>query len=190
MKIKFKVEKTWLANNNIASATIALQRYADNKWNKLSTSKVSEDATYIYFEAESPGLSVFAITGEKKAAAPTACPFDCCVGEVNYTDKDCASGFECKDRKCVAVAPPVCSCTDWTNVTCGIFPCKETEMKQTRACTPSACDIESRCVADPACVVPPKKPPWSLLIILLIVILGILVLLFKLNLLRRRTLSK
>jgi len=65
VKIKFKVEKSWLTENNIDPATIALQRLVGSSWTKLSTSMVSEDATYYYFEAESPGLSVFAITGQK-----------------------------------------------------------------------------------------------------------------------------
>jgi len=72
VKIKFKVEKSWASTNNIDPATIALQRLVGSSWTKLSTSKVSEDATYYYFEAESPGLSVFAITGEKVVTTTTA----------------------------------------------------------------------------------------------------------------------
>ncbi|MBI5697816.1 MAG: PGF-pre-PGF domain-containing protein [Thaumarchaeota archaeon] len=70
VKIKFKVEKSWATANNIDPATIALQRLVGNDWTTLTTSKVSEDSTYYYFEAESPGLSVFAITG-KKLPTPT-----------------------------------------------------------------------------------------------------------------------
>ncbi|MBI5698502.1 MAG: PGF-pre-PGF domain-containing protein [Thaumarchaeota archaeon] len=184
-KIKFKVEKSWITANSIASATVALQRYADNKWNKLSTSKVSEDTTYIYYEAESTGLSTFAITGEKKAAVLQACPFDCCVGEVNYTDKACASGYECKNRACVATAP-VCSCGSWSNVDCGISPCNQTEMKQTRSCTPSACDTESRCVADTSCVTKPSEKAIPTEWIIAIVILAIvLILAYKMGWLSR-----
>jgi len=62
--IKFKVEKSWISSNRINVSTIALNRYT-NKWEKLPTRKISEDATDVYFEAESPGLSVFAITGEE-----------------------------------------------------------------------------------------------------------------------------
>ena len=65
VRIKFKVEKSWVNNNNIDPDTIALNRYADGQWNKLPTTKLSEDDNYYYYEAESPGLSVFAITGEK-----------------------------------------------------------------------------------------------------------------------------
>lgn len=72
--ISFQVEKSWVTANGINAATIALQRWADNKWNKLTSAKTSEDSTYYYFDAESPGLSTFAITGEKVAATPTATP--------------------------------------------------------------------------------------------------------------------
>ncbi|MHA1853244.1 MAG: PGF-pre-PGF domain-containing protein [Candidatus Heimdallarchaeaceae archaeon] len=172
VKIKFKVEKSWITENNIASATIALQRWADNKWNKLPTSKVAEDETYIYFEAESPGLSTFAITGEKKAPELLPCPFECCIGEVNYTDKECPSGYECKENKCVAITVE-CVCGDWSDVGCGIAPCKANEMKQARKCTPAGCDVESRCVVDEKCIPPisPPKPklPWGWIILAVIV---------------------
>lgn len=64
VKIKFKVEKSWISSNNIDITKIALYRYSDGQWTKLPTVKLSEDSTYIYFEATSPGLSAFAISGE------------------------------------------------------------------------------------------------------------------------------
>jgi PGF-pre-PGF domain-containing protein len=72
--IKFKVEKSWINANNIDVATIALYRYANNAWNKLNTTKLSEDANYVYFEAETPGFSYFAISGETIAAVTTTLP--------------------------------------------------------------------------------------------------------------------
>jgi len=65
VKITFKVEKSWVTANNIDTATIALNRYVDGSWVSLPTVKVNEDANYIYFEAESPGLSVFAVSAQK-----------------------------------------------------------------------------------------------------------------------------
>ncbi|MFH0711026.1 MAG: PGF-pre-PGF domain-containing protein [Candidatus Aenigmatarchaeota archaeon] len=67
VKIKFKVEKSWLTANNIDKNTVALSRLVGTSWVKLPTTITSEDATYVYFEAESPGLSVFAISGQKLA---------------------------------------------------------------------------------------------------------------------------
>ena len=74
VKIKFKVEKSWLTANNIDSTTVALSRYSDNNWSKLTTTKLSEDSSYVYFEAESPGLSVFAVYGEKLISTTSTVP--------------------------------------------------------------------------------------------------------------------
>jgi PGF-pre-PGF domain-containing protein len=74
VKIKFKVEKSWINTNNIDMATIVLYRYVNGSWVALPTVKLSEDATYVYFEAESPGLSVFAINAQKKAVTTTTVP--------------------------------------------------------------------------------------------------------------------
>ncbi|XOB42001.1 MAG: PKD domain-containing protein [Candidatus Nealsonbacteria bacterium] len=47
-----------------------------------------------------------------------------------------------------------CSCTSWANGSCGGGSCSATQRQQTRTCTPSGCDSQSRCVADSACLVP------------------------------------
>jgi PGF-pre-PGF domain-containing protein len=65
VKIKFKVEKSWINANGINVSTIALSRYeASGLWNTLVTKKYNETSDDLYFEAESPGLSVFAVSGE------------------------------------------------------------------------------------------------------------------------------
>lgn len=70
--IDFKVEKSWMETNNINADTIALHRYNEknDQWSKLDTTKISEDSENISYRAASPGLSVFAITGESKSVAP------------------------------------------------------------------------------------------------------------------------
>lgn len=65
--ICFKVEKSWVQDKNIDPATIALNRYTDNKWDQLQTSKSGEDESYLYFAAKTQGFSEFAITGKTKA---------------------------------------------------------------------------------------------------------------------------
>ena len=75
-KIKFKVEKSKLSADGFNPEDVALYRYTI-QWDKLTTAKVSEDATYYYFEAVSPGLSYFAIGTFKQAAVtpkPQATP--------------------------------------------------------------------------------------------------------------------
>lgn len=72
--IEFKVEKSWVAEEDIDEGTIALCSYdaEANEWTPLPTEKMGEDANYLYFTAESPGLSVFAITGSRIKPFPWA----------------------------------------------------------------------------------------------------------------------
>ena len=63
-KIKFKVSKTWISENSINELTVGLNRYTDD-WIELPTTLTSEDDDYFYYEAETPGFSVFAITGKE-----------------------------------------------------------------------------------------------------------------------------
>ena len=65
VKIQFQVNKSWITSNNINRATISLNRYKNNNWEKLTTKEVSEDNDYVYYEAETPGFSTFAIIGEE-----------------------------------------------------------------------------------------------------------------------------
>ncbi len=63
--IEFKVEKTWLIENELSKENVALYRLEGDEWKKLDTEVVSEDDNYVYYKAISPGLSLFAIAGEK-----------------------------------------------------------------------------------------------------------------------------
>ena len=64
--INFFVEKSWVTENNIDNSTIRLNRYNDGEWNPLDTEKMREDEDYLYFEAQTPEFSSFAITGKAK----------------------------------------------------------------------------------------------------------------------------
>jgi len=63
----FRVEKAWIQDKGIDKSSIILNRYNDKKWNELPTTLLSEDDKYLYFTAETPGFSPFAITGEATA---------------------------------------------------------------------------------------------------------------------------
>ncbi len=63
--ISFKVNKMWVQNNNINSSSIILNRYHNGVWNALPTILTGQDANYLYFTAQTPGFSPFAITGSK-----------------------------------------------------------------------------------------------------------------------------
>lgn len=72
-KIEFKVAKSWLTNNNIDEATVKLNRYDENEgWKALPSMKVGEDDDFVFFEAETPRFSTFAVTGETKEEVETA----------------------------------------------------------------------------------------------------------------------
>lgn len=63
--IHFKVEKSWIILNDIDIATITLNHYdpLTGEWTSLPTTYLSEDDTYVYFSAISPGLSIFGVSG-------------------------------------------------------------------------------------------------------------------------------
>jgi len=63
VKIKFKVNKTWITENRIDKTTVSLYRY-ENGWEKLPTQLIDEDDEYVYYEAETNKLSIFAIAGK------------------------------------------------------------------------------------------------------------------------------
>ncbi len=63
--IEFKVEKSWLEENNISQSQMILQWYNEG-WEPLETEKVKEDTDYVYFKAKTSGFSCFAITSYSK----------------------------------------------------------------------------------------------------------------------------
>jgi len=65
MKFEFKVKWSWINENNIDKKTILLVRYHDTEWQNLTTTYLSEDDTYVYYEAKTPGLSTFAVVGNE-----------------------------------------------------------------------------------------------------------------------------
>jgi PGF-pre-PGF domain-containing protein len=68
----FKVEKSWVQEKKIDKSSITLNRYSDNAWNQLPTSLLNEDDNYLYFTAQTPGFSPFAITGKIAATVQPA----------------------------------------------------------------------------------------------------------------------
>ncbi|NLU58087.1 MAG: PGF-pre-PGF domain-containing protein, partial [Methanosarcina thermophila] len=43
--------------------SITLNRYSDKKWSELPIKLLREDSKYLYFTADTPGFTYFAITG-------------------------------------------------------------------------------------------------------------------------------
>ncbi len=67
LRISFKVERSWLAENEINVDLVKLYRYADDSWDAVPTTLVGEDDRYMYFESHTPGFSPFAISSEISA---------------------------------------------------------------------------------------------------------------------------
>jgi PGF-pre-PGF domain-containing protein len=65
LEFNFKVEKTWIVDNEIDKNTVKLIRYHDGVWQNLSTALISENETFISYTSASPGFSTFAVVGSK-----------------------------------------------------------------------------------------------------------------------------
>ncbi len=68
--VQFKVPVAWVSANNLGTNQITLYRMT-TEWDTLQTTLVSQDATYYYFEAKTPGLSYFAIGSQPTATDST-----------------------------------------------------------------------------------------------------------------------
>jgi PGF-pre-PGF domain-containing protein len=71
VEISIEVNKTWVTANNIDANAVALYRFT-TAWDKLTTTKTSEDSGKYYYKATSPGFSTFAIAGDIVTVQPSA----------------------------------------------------------------------------------------------------------------------
>ncbi|MDD4431296.1 MAG: PGF-pre-PGF domain-containing protein [Bacteroidales bacterium] len=63
--VSFRVNKSWIKENEIDQSTVSLCRYSEEQWNALPTNVTGEDDEYVYFEASTPGFSPFAVIAEE-----------------------------------------------------------------------------------------------------------------------------
>jgi PGF-pre-PGF domain-containing protein len=61
VEINFKVNKTWLVNQNTTVNNVRLYRYVNNRWTRLTTTLMGQDSQFYYFSAISPGFSTFVV---------------------------------------------------------------------------------------------------------------------------------
>ncbi len=73
-KLQFKIPKSWFTENQVDKDTVSLSRLVGETWVVLETSYKTSDASNEYFEATTPGFSLFAITGEKTVVSPPGPP--------------------------------------------------------------------------------------------------------------------
>jgi PGF-pre-PGF domain-containing protein len=64
MTFTFSVEKSWIENENIDQQSVQMIRYHNDSWQELNTTFLYENETHIFYQAETPGLSVFAVIGD------------------------------------------------------------------------------------------------------------------------------
>lgn len=65
--IGFRVDKKWIIDNNFVNDEITLWRYTEKGvWVPLITRTTGENVRYIYYEADSPGFSYFAISSGRE----------------------------------------------------------------------------------------------------------------------------
>ena len=69
--IEFQVLRSWLEQNYVGENDVVLLRLDGNNWSELPTQENWSDNAYVHYEAQSPGLSVFAISGRPSGQPPT-----------------------------------------------------------------------------------------------------------------------
>lgn len=62
-RIMFKVNNSWLTNNNVAGNQLKLLKWDGSKWVTLDTKEIRKDGTNTYFESGTDSFSSFAISG-------------------------------------------------------------------------------------------------------------------------------
>lgn len=69
--IRFKVDNSWLKNNNLEANYVTLVKWDGNKWIRLETTEINKDSIYTYFDAKmDTPASHFSIIGLINAAVP------------------------------------------------------------------------------------------------------------------------
>jgi len=106
VNIEFAVNKTWLTDNNVDASNITLYRWANNRWNDLSATKITEGTTEVFYRADSPGLSVFVIG--TKGGAPEV---------EEEEEEECEESWSCTEWSECANDIQIRTCTDSNN--CG-----------------------------------------------------------------------
>lgn len=61
--IRFKVNNSWLAINNLAASDVKMVKWDGSRWVQLETREISIDSSCRYYEAKTDTFSSFAITG-------------------------------------------------------------------------------------------------------------------------------
>ena len=91
----FKVKKSWLTDEGLSKDNVGMFRYVDDSWTELETTVEDDDSTYVYYTAETPGFSYFAIAQKEEVSALVVEePTEEVVGEVAGETTEEASAEE------------------------------------------------------------------------------------------------
>ena len=69
VRLDFKIERAWVTQNQVDEQTIKMYRF-NSGWQQLPTVYARADEKYFYYEATSPGFSIFTAIGERKIIVP------------------------------------------------------------------------------------------------------------------------
>lgn len=70
VRIKFRVNSSWMQKNGVDPVEIRLQRFNGAAWEVLPTTQINSTQNYAFFESQTPGFSPFAITSQKPLQSP------------------------------------------------------------------------------------------------------------------------
>ncbi|MBI4895713.1 MAG: S8 family serine peptidase [Candidatus Aenigmarchaeota archaeon] len=87
VRFNFSLEKSWIELNNIDTSKIYLQRYETDHWTKYAATQTSDNNTYITYQADVPGLSNFAISGDQKQVQTVQQQIECTEGKRCYNSE-------------------------------------------------------------------------------------------------------
>ncbi|MFH1294930.1 MAG: PGF-pre-PGF domain-containing protein, partial [Candidatus Aenigmatarchaeota archaeon] len=113
--IKFKINRTWITENNIELGSVKLNRLVGSSWEALPTAYDRSDTDYYYFASVTKGFSLFSITGEaikeeneKQPDAGNGTRQDICGDDICQISEDCrcddcacGEGMHCANGFCV-----------------------------------------------------------------------------------------
>lgn len=75
IKIRFKIENSWLEANNLKGTDIGLFKWNISEWVPLEVDMINKSDAYTYFDADIPGTSKLAISGFIGSMTPEKVPF-------------------------------------------------------------------------------------------------------------------
>ena len=167
--INFKIARSWMISNKVSPDTVALYRYTNGAWSKLSTTATASDSSYYNYKATTPGFSYFAIGGEVSAGEEEGD-----LGEEDAGEEEAVCGNNIKEKG------EECDGTDVAGKTCKSQGFDSGSLGCSDACTldTSNC-VKKADLAGAATGALPKNQVWTLVILVIIAV--VIVVLFWMN---------